>query len=86
MSNWILMTKGEEQKLVHPGNVNNHLRAGWCRVEEHSKEESKVAEPLPVAVETPTAVVKANESTPDESTSNGDDQPLESQADPTFPA
>jgi len=29
MSDWILMTKGDEEKLVHPGNVDNHLRAGW---------------------------------------------------------
>jgi hypothetical protein len=27
---WILMVKGDEQKLVHPGNVDNHERAGWA--------------------------------------------------------
>jgi hypothetical protein len=29
MNDWILMVKGDEQKLVHPGNVDNHKRAGW---------------------------------------------------------
>lgn len=29
MPDWILMVKGDEQKLVHPGNVDNHKRAGW---------------------------------------------------------
>ncbi len=29
MADWVLMTKGEEEKLVHPGNVDNHIRAGW---------------------------------------------------------
>ena len=38
MKDWILMKKGEEEKLVHPGNVENHIRAGWIRaVEEHAE-------------------------------------------------
>ena len=28
---WIKMTKGGEEKLVHPGNVENHERFGWVR-------------------------------------------------------
>ncbi len=26
---WVWMVKGGEEKLVHPGNVENHERAGW---------------------------------------------------------
>lgn len=31
--NWVIMTKGTEEKFVHPGNVENHERAGWVRKE-----------------------------------------------------
>lgn len=26
---WVEMVKDGEEKLVHPGNVQNHLKAGW---------------------------------------------------------
>ncbi len=28
---WVEMTKGGEEKLVHPGNVKAHENAGWAR-------------------------------------------------------
>lgn len=34
MQNWTRMTKDGEEKLVHPGNVNNHKRFGWMVVPE----------------------------------------------------
>lgn len=37
---WVQMKKGNEMKLVHPGNVVNHERFGWERV-------------TPVSAETP---------------------------------
>ena len=43
-SNWVLMTKGGEQKLVHPGNVGNHIRFGWSRVEDGDAEPEIVEE------------------------------------------
>lgn len=55
------MIKGEEQKPVHPGNVGNHLRAGWRLAEEPAQEslqEPDTSVPVvqqTVAVETPAA-------------------------------
>jgi hypothetical protein len=31
--NWVVMVKGDQEKSVHPGNVENHERAGWVRKE-----------------------------------------------------
>ena len=45
-TNWVKMTKGDEEKLVHPGNVNNHLRFGWALKNEQAPD-------LSVSVETP---------------------------------
>lgn len=56
MDNWITMIKGDEEKLVHPGNVANHLRAGW---QLKNQPIPAAADPdpsdgsQPVAVETP---------------------------------
>lgn len=41
MKNWILMVKGDEQKLVHPGNVDNHKRAGWTVAEAHAAKDAQ---------------------------------------------
>jgi hypothetical protein len=32
------MKKGSEQKMVHPGNVGNHIRFGWMSVEQAQAE------------------------------------------------
>lgn len=40
MSDCILMVKDGEQKPVHPGNVANHLRAGWQLAEAPASEET----------------------------------------------
>jgi len=57
---WILMTKDGEIKPVHPGNVGNHVRAGWKRAEEalplpavealSEPEAVELSEPEPVEV------------------------------------
>lgn len=47
MKDWILMKKGEEEKPVHPGNVENHIRAGWTRAVE---EQAEAVSPLEVEV------------------------------------
>jgi len=46
---WVTMVKGDEEKLVHPGNVANHQRAGWKRADEAPAPELTE----PVSVETP---------------------------------
>jgi hypothetical protein len=49
--NWIKMIKGEEEKLVHPGNVGNHKRFGWLvfgEPEEIPAEEGSVDYEVPV--------------------------------------
>lgn len=46
MNGWILMVKDEEEKLVHPGNVENHKRAGWAvkSVEQETLQASNLPE------------------------------------------
>lgn len=78
MSDWILMIKGDEQKLVHPGNVQNHINAGWqipdAPVRPEAAEEAAV-----VAVETPPAeeleATAADESSEAEPSADVDDDP-----------
>ncbi len=51
MNNWIKMIKGEEEKLVHPGNVGNHKRFGWKvpgEAEEIAAQEGTVDYSVPV--------------------------------------
>ncbi len=52
MQNWILIKKGDEEKLVHPGNVTNHIRFGWERVvaEEPTTEVVPAAAPVETEV------------------------------------
>ena len=52
MNQWVKMIKGEEEKLVHPGNVDNHIRAGWELVETHAELEVQPEAEETVAVET----------------------------------
>lgn len=58
MTNWVLMTRDDEQKLVHPGNVKNHINAGWRLPDDPAKAETEVA----VAVETAPAEESVDDS------------------------
>ena len=51
MSEWILMTKDGEEKLVHPGNVANHERFGWERAQATEDKPVEQAEPVEPVVE-----------------------------------
>lgn len=70
MNEWILMVKDGEEKLVHPGNVDNHERFGWKYVQSPAtepEEEVPAEEPVEPIESIEPAAEPSEESIPEES-------------------